>query len=446
MVKNYLTPLFFGRRFYLVFSIIIACFLIAYASTIVFVLAKLLLLVFLLLVLLDYLVLFLTTKGVTGSRMLPSRFSLGDDNLVTVALNNNYQFSVHISAIDELPVQFQRRDFNLKTTIVAGVDNTVSYSLRPMQRGEYQFHLLNVFVSSPLRLVVKRYRLSAPAMIKVYPSYQNLKKFELLASSNNLSEYGHRRIRKIGQSVEFEQIREYVNGDDIRTLNWKATARKGGQLMINNYTDEKSQQIYCLMDKGRVMKMPFEGMTLLDYSINAALMLTRVALIRQDKAGLLSFNDKIDQFVIAGRKQGQMNAILETLYDQDTKFAETDYEKVYGFVKSRILQRSLIVLFTNFESLSGLQRQIPYIRAIARNHLLLVVFFENTGLKALTGKTADDIETLYLRTIAGKFEYEKKQMVKELQQHGIFTILTTPQQLTVNAVNKYLELKARQAV
>ena len=119
---------------------------------------------------------------------------------------------------------------------------------------------------------------------------------------------------------------------------------------------------------------------------------------------------------------------------------------MYGFVKSRILQRSLIVLFTNFESLSGLQRQIPYIRAIARNHLLLVVFFENTGLKTLTGKTADDIETLYLRTIAGKFEYEKKQMVKELQQHGIFTILTTPQQLTINAVNKYLELKARQAV
>jgi uncharacterized protein (DUF58 family) len=283
-------------------------------------------------------------------------------------------------------------------------------------------------------------------MIRVYPSYQNLKKFELLASSNNLTEYGHRQIRKIGQSVEFEQIREYVNGDDIRTLNWKATARKGGQLMINNYTDEKSQQIYCLIDKGRVMKMPFEGMTLLDYSINAALMLARVALVRQDKAGLLTFNNSIDQFVIAGRKRGQMNAILDTLYDQETKFAETDYEKVYGFVKSRILQRSLIVLFTNFESLSGLQRQIPYIRAIARNHLLLVVFFENTALKTLTEKAADDIETLYLRTIASKFEYEKRHMVKELQQHGIFTILTAPQQLTINAVNKYLELKARQAL
>ena len=128
-------------------------------------------------------------------------------------------------------------------------------------------------------------------MIKVlHPSFQNLKKFELLASSNHLTEYGHRRIRKIGQSVEFEQIKEYVNGDDIRTLNWKATARKGGQLMVNNYTDERSQQIYCVIDKGRVMKMPFEGMTLLDYAINATLMLTRVALIKQDKAGLLSFN------------------------------------------------------------------------------------------------------------------------------------------------------------
>ncbi len=253
-------------------------------------------------------------------------------------------------------------------------------------------------------------------------------------------------MRKIGQSVEFEQIREYVTGDDIRTINWKATARKGGQLMVNNYTDERSQQVYCIIDKGRVMKMPFKGLSLLDYAINATLILSRVALLRQDRAGLVTFGDNIGQVLPAERRAGQMNNILETLYDQQTHFGESDFEKLYAIVRTRVSQRSLIVLFTNFESLTGLQRQLPYIRSIARNHLVLVVFFENTELKQLTSSEVEDVETLYIRTIAEKFAHEKQLMVKELHQHGIFTILTAPENLTINTVNKYLELKARQAI
>jgi uncharacterized protein (DUF58 family) len=283
-------------------------------------------------------------------------------------------------------------------------------------------------------------------MVKVMPSYLALRQYELLAYSNNLSEAGSRKIRKIGHSLEFEQIKEYVTGDDIRSINWKATARKGGQLMVNNFTDERSQQVYCVVDKGRVMKMPFEGMTLLDYAINATLILSRVALIRQDKAGLITFAENIGHFLPADRKASQMGGILETLYNQQTKFMETDFEKLYALVRTRITTRSLIILFTNFESMSGLQRQLPYIRSIARNHLVLVVFFENTELRQLTETRVNDVESLYVKTIAEKFAHEKKQIVKELQQHGIFTILTAPQNLTVNTVNKYLELKAKQAI
>jgi uncharacterized protein (DUF58 family) len=216
--------------------------------------------------------------------------------------------------------------------------------------------------------------------------------------------------------------------------------------MVNNYTDERSQQVYCIIDKGRVMKMPFNGMTLLDYAINSTLILSRVALLRQDRAGLVTFGDSIGQILPADRRAGQMNNILETLYDQQTNFGETDFEKLYALVRTRISQRSLIVLFTNFESLSGLQRQLPFIRAIARNHLLLVVVFENTELRQVSANGATGIENLYIRTIADQFAHEKRLMVRELQQHGIFTILTAPENLTINTVNKYLELKARQAI
>jgi uncharacterized protein (DUF58 family) len=426
--------------------VIIALFIFAYSSPLLFVVARILVIVFLLLVLIDYIVLFSKTNGLAASRTVPERLSNGDENIIRISLQNNYSFRAGVKLIDELPEQFQKRDFGISAILESEEKKQLSYSLKPLQRGEYTFHDLNIFVSTPLQLVVRRFKVPSTQTVKVYPSFHSVRKFDLLAYSNNLSEAGIRKIRKTGQSVEFEQIREYVNGDDIRTLNWKATARKGGQLMVNNYADERSQQVYCIIDKGRVMKMPFEGMTLLDYAINSTLILSRVALLKQDRAGLVTFSDNIGNILPADRKADQMNNILETLYDQQTNFGESDYEKLYALVRTRISQRSLIVLFTNFESFTGLQRQLPYIRAIARTHLVLVVFFENTELRQLTSSHVTDIESLYIRTIAEKFADEKRLMVKELHQHGIFTILTAPESLTINTVNKYLELKARQAI
>nr|WP_262915619.1 DUF58 domain-containing protein [Niabella ginsengisoli] len=269
-----------------------------------------------------------------------------------------------------------------------------------------------------------------------------MRRFQLLAATNRLQEAGIKRIRRLGHSSEFEQIKEYVRGDDYRTINWKATGRRGN-LMINNYTDEKSQQVYCIINKGRVMKMPFDGMTLLDYAINASLVLSNIAMIKQDKAGLVTFAEKLDTFLTADKKPGHMNLILESLYKQQTNFLEADYEKMYATIRNRVTNRGLVVLFTNFESLESLKRDIPAFKKIAHYHLLLIVFFENTAIKGLIETNAEDLEQVYIKTIAEKFSFEKKQMVKELQQNGILSVLTTPEQLTVNTINKYLELKNR---
>jgi uncharacterized protein (DUF58 family) len=444
--KSYIAPLFFGRRFYWTFVAVIVLFVLSYNWPALYRVAQITLLFVIVLVVLDYILLFSRKNGVTTQRIVPDRFSNGDENKVQLEITNNYHFHISVKIIDEIPIQFQRRDFLENATLNSNEWQLIEYALRPVERGEYIFHDTNVFVKSPLQLVVRRIKKEGKQLVKVLPAYLSLRQFELLAYSNNLAEAGSRKIRKIGHSLEFEQIKEYVTGDDIRSVNWKATARKGGQLMVNNYTDERSQQIYCIIDKGRVMKMPFDGMTLLDYAINATLILSRVALIKQDRAGLVTFAENIGHFLPADRKAAQMGHILETLYNQQTKFLESDFERLYALIRTRITQRSLIVLFTNFESLSGLQRQLPYLRHIARNHLVLVVFFENTELRALTDNAAEDIESLYTKTIAEKFVYEKRLIVKELQQHGIFTILTAPQNLTVNTVNKYLELKARQAI
>jgi uncharacterized protein (DUF58 family) len=425
---------------------VVILFILSYGLPFLFTLSQIAFIFLLVLALLDYVILFSRKKPVSVLRELSEQFSNSDQNKVALRVSNHYPFVISTKIIDELPIQFQNRNFSLYATLKPGTQTVLNYQLRPTERGEYLFRDINVFIKSPIGLVVRREIIQAEKMVKVFPSFFSLRQYELLAYSNQLAEAGNKRIRKIGHSLEFEQIKEYVGGDDIRSINWKATGRKGGQLMVNKYTDEKSQQIYCLIDKGRVMKMPFDGLTLLDYAINATLILSRVALVKRDKAGIITFAEQIGDFLPADHKAIQMNNILGVLYNQQTKFLETDFEKLYPLIRTRITQRSLIVLFTNFESLSALKRQLPYIRGIARNHLLLIVFFENTELRELTNSNIKDIERLYIKTIAEKLVYEKRLIVKELQQHGIASILTAPGQLTVNVVNKYLEIKARQAI
>jgi uncharacterized protein (DUF58 family) len=405
----------------------------------------LILLLLLMAIIVDALLVYSRKNGIVAKRFCGDRFSIGDPNKVVLSLKNQYGFPVQTSIIDELPIQFQERKWLRRARIERDDDYKLEYKLTPLSRGEYVFEDINVYVHGPLQLVKRRFIFPQQHIVKVYPSYVQMRRYQLLAVSNRLQEAGVKKVRRIGHSMEFEQIKEYVRGDDYRTINWKATARKG-DLMVNNFTDERSQQIYCLINKGRVMKMPFNGLTLLDYAVNASLVLSNVALVKQDKAGLITFEKNLDTFLLADKKTTQMNLILESLYKQKTDFLEPDFEKLYSVIRNRITNRSLLVLFTNFESLESLEREMTALKKIAKYHLLLVIFFENTELKSLMESKTSTMEEIYIKTIAEKFAYEKKLMVKELHKNGIPSILTTPENLTVNTVNKYLEMKTRMSI
>lgn len=391
---------------------------------------------------LDILILFSSKNGIEAERTTPEKLSNGDENPIVISLKNFYTFSIKVKVIDEIPFQFQVRNFEIKRTIKNASKDEFQYSLRPTERGEYFFGNLNVYVSSPLRLISKRYKFNKDQMVPTYPSYIQLRKYDLIAFSNNLFQYGVKKIRRIGHTMEFEQIKEYVPGDDIRTLNWKATAKKNS-LMVNQYQDEKSQNIYMVIDKGRVMKMPFNGMSLLDYAINATLVLSNVILKKQDKAGMFSFSKKVENRVVAEKRTSQMQKILESLYNIKTNFYESDYSRLYVDIKKNINQRSLIILYTNFETMDGLHRQLPYLKGIAKSHLLVVVFFQNTELYEITNKKSQTIQEVYDKVIAEKFIFEKKLIVTELKKYGIYSVLTQPENLTLDTINKYLEIKAR---
>ncbi|MEZ4903513.1 MAG: DUF58 domain-containing protein [Spirosomataceae bacterium] len=434
--------LYFSSVFWIVLVALTALFLLSYLFPLLFGFAKIAATLVLGFLLIDIFLLFKTPKGIFARRDTPDRLSNGDNNPISIYLENLYSFGVILEIIDEIPFQFQKRDVLFETQLSTHAHQIICYELRPTKRGEYSFGAVNVFVQTSLRLIKRRYQFSQNKIVAVYPSYLQMRQYELMAISNRLTELGIKRIRRLGHSMEFEQIRQYVQGDDLRTLNWKATARRN-ELMVNAFQDERSQAVYCLIDKGRVMKSPFEGLTLLDYAINATLILSNIALLKQDKAGIVTFSEVIGQMVLAERKTGHMQRILETLYKQKTRYLESDYETLYAHIKTQIRQRSLLLLFTNFDTLNAMRRQLPYLRRMAKNHLLIVIFFENTETNDLLNSPTLNIQAIYLKTIAERFYYEKQRIVKELEQYGIRSILTTPQELNANTVNKYIELKAK---
>lgn len=402
-------------------------------------------LVLIIFTLFDYIVLFGVVRKMDARRILPVRFSNGENNQGEWVVKNEYKFPLSVMLIEEWPDQLEMRHERRYFRLRRKQQKQISWQLRPVSRGEYTFGNIRLFVRSPLELVTRRFTTGEPETIACYPSYARLNHYGIRSNATIAHQSGSVRMRSIGQSMEFEQIKEYVTGDDIRTLNWKASARRGA-LMVNQYAHERAQQIYCIIDKGRVMKMPFNEMTLLDYAINASLILSSVCLDNKDKVGLITFSHIIDSVLAADNRPSQMGRIMESLYRQETDFLETDFELLYHTVRTKIRNRSLLILFTNFESLSGLHRQLDYIRALAKYHLVLIIFFENTELKALIKEPAHTVQEVYTKTIAEKFVFEKKLIVRELSNYGIATLLVKPNELTVKTVNKYLELKMKSAI
>ena len=433
--------IFLTKRFWIIFWGTVLLFVISAFFSGLFFIAVIALFVLTGLALTETVLLFSSGKIIVN-RLLPEKFSNGNENEVRICFDNKYPFFTNLKIYEDYPVQFQIRDNFFSVKLNAGENTILKYELRPVKRGEYVFGSVNTLAATKLGLISRIFRSNKGQTVAVYPSFMQMRRFEFLAISDKLTEAGLKRIRKVGVSSEFEHIRHYVQGDDPRKVNWQATARKG-EVMVNNYQDERSQQIYCLIDKGRVMKMPFDGMSMLDYAINGSLVLLNTALIKGDKAGLITFSNQISNIVPAERRAAQMNKIMEVLYNQRTQYKESSFELLSATVKHKISQRSLLVLFTNFETTEGLKRQLYYLRSLAKQHLLLVVFFINTGIREQAHTKAGSVKDIYINTIAGKFIHDKNLIVKELERYGIHTVLTAPQDLTVNTVNKYLELKAR---
>lgn len=441
-MKNLIQNLQLTNRFFLVLAGFVVLFCLCFPYPSLLGLSKGLLLVFGAVFMADLVLLFSRKTMVLAKRDVPALFSLGDDNSVGIHIRNVSNQPLRLQVYDELPKQFQERSFEMSFMLGPGKDRIAKHHLNPKNRGEYHFGIINVIARSVLGLVARRNRLGEPAMVPVYPSIIQMKKFELQAFARISNFEGIKKVRRLGHSYEFEQIKQYVQGDDIRSINWKATGRRSN-LMVNQYEDERAQQIYSIIDKSRSMRMPFNGLSLLDYAINTSLVISNIALKKHDKAGLITYSNKIGSTIKAERSRQQLKKILHALYNEREHLLEANYQLLYQAVKNVIKSRSLIFLYLNFESAYAMERALPLLKKINHSHLLVCMIFENTELEEYIHRDVELIQDIYTKTIAHKLLLEKKHLVLKLRKYGIQTILTRPEDLSMNTVNKYLELKSK---
>lgn len=433
--------LYLSYRFFVVLLLLAVCLATGFVVPVFFLAGQIGVAVLLALMLVEVFILFAKKAPVKVKRQVASQLSLGDENKVTLKISHDYTFPVYLDVYDNLPYQFQIRDQHFEVLLDPGHETSIYYFVRPTERGEYDFSDIFVYAAALTKLIQRKIVVKESRQVATYPSILQMKKYELKVFAKTASS-GIKKIRRLGHNNEFEQIKNYVQGDDLRTVNWKATSRRN-ELMVNQYQDERAQHVYSVIDKSRSMRMPFNELTLLDYAINSTLAFSNICLRKGDKVGLMTYSDKLGTKIAAERNSNQLTRIIELLYRQKTRFLEANFEMLYHGIRNHVKGRSLIMLYTNIESEYSLKRILPLLKRINQLHVLVVIFFENTEIDKAAEMEPRHVRDIYLKTFAEKYKMDKKKIALELRKNAIQTVLTTPEKLSIDTINKYLELKAR---
>ncbi len=395
-------------------------------------------------VLVDY---FLSSgsNNIEVKREVWKKLSLGDDNPVQLHLSNVRMQNVAGSLADNVPHIFQKRDTLFPFHLKGGETQTFSYTLNPHKRGAFSFENITLKINGVLGLVSKFYQIPLPETVKVYPSYLQLKKYQLQTRRANMALLGKKKQRKYGEGREFESLREYSRDDEYRKVNWKATARKGRPI-VSTFQIERNQNIIILMDTGRMMRTKPDKMTKLDHAVNSALVLSFICINKEDNVGLILFDKKVNAFLAPARGKSQMNKINEILYKAEGHFEEPNYREAFHFLKKKVSKRSLIVLLTDIIDDRASEVLIREFTSLYPQHLPLCITLRDKSLeqKALMiPKTEKEMREM---SVAQMLLEQRLKAILKMRLGGVLTLDSDAASLSVDAINKYVEVKTQSLI
>jgi uncharacterized protein (DUF58 family) len=391
--------------------------------------------------LLDYL-LSARPRSFSLKRGMEEVLSLGAVNLIRVEAEYRGTHRTRVALRDEPPVEFAVAERNMAAVLKPGETVSFSYTVTPPRRGLFRFGQLHFRYRGRLGLVIRQARRDAAMEVKVYPDVLAVKKFDLLARVGRLAELGLRTGRLKGTGTNFESVREYTAGDEFRRINWSATARRG-RPQSNEYQVEQTQNIFLLLDAGRMMVTRAGDLARLDYAINAALMLAYVAANKGDRVGAMVFGEEVLGYMPPGKGRGQVARLAEFLYPIQPSMVESDYARAFSFFAAKNHKRSLVCVFSDLidEEISGFL--LAHLAALSPPHVSVCVTLRDPELDRAAGAEILAPATVYTKAVAEQVLADRAKARHFLERRGVAVVDAPPGELSVATVNKYLELKER---
>jgi uncharacterized protein (DUF58 family) len=376
-------------------------------------------------------------------RHFGGRFAVGAETEVRIEIANRTPRDISLIIKDEYPPRMKlsgareaRVDVDAQTTA------TMIYGLTPPKRGRFEFGLIAVRYLSRWRLVWSQKGVGTPDAVKVYPNMRRAREAELRALGARSFVAARRKSQWRGEGRDFESLRDYVRGDEMRHISWTATARRG-KLVTRQYQMERDQTILIALDAGRLMTARIESETKLDSAVHAALALMSAAARAGDNAGLLVFGRRIQAYLPPKRGAEHLDAALEALYAVEPEMIEPSYSRAFEFVAANSRRRSLVVVLTDLVDEEGSRELLTSLKLLRPRHLPLVVTIADRDLKAVVRESPENEREMFTQSVAEEIMHLREAALRLVESQGGLALDVTAAVLAPKLLETYLRVKER---
>lgn len=372
-------------------------------------------------------------------RTLPGRFALGTPATVTLQLSHQLQRPLQLQLIDGLPPAAEAPSLPWHGQLPPHQPATLGYALHFTQRGQHSLSPAHLLTTSRLQLWQRAHRIGPISHTRSYPNYEPLVRYALLATANRTSQMGIIKRPRIGASLDFQQLRDYQDGDVLSRIDWKATARRN-TLISREYEEQRHQTLLLVPDCGRRMRAMDGQLSQFDHCLNAMLLLAYIALRQGDEVGILNFGAP-PRTLKPVKGSSAMPTVLNHLYDYQTTTQPSDFTDAAQRILTHQKRRSLIVFLTNLRTEDS-SHLLPAVQLLSRRHLVLIASLHEQELDTRAQQPIHSLDTALGYAAYCAYQQERALLIRSLRSQRIHLVDTTAQELPIALTNRYLDLKS----
>lgn len=377
-------------------------------------------------------------QAVEFNRQAPNTLSLGVWSEISIIVHNPYTYQQNIAIFDHYPLPSEYLGLPQRLLLQPKQSLQMRYNLRPLQRGAQEFVAIETLTTRGWGLWQKYHYIKCHTAVKIYPNIAVMSKYAWLATQDRLGQMGVKRLPRRGEGLEFHQLREYLPEDNLRQIDWNASARLN-KLISKQYQDERDQRVIFLLDCGRRMRAQDDDLAHFDHSLNAVLLLSYVALRQGDAVGLMTFSGE-QRWLAARKGLNSILAILNAVYDLQPTMQTSDYLQAAKNLSQRLHKRALVVLISNLRD-EDQPELVAAMKLLGRRHLVLLASLQENILQLLLKTGIDDFSSALRYAATQEYLYSRRQAHESLQQHGILYLDSSPKDLPIALINRYWEIK-----